>query len=104
MCAKTNTNYQRFLGKEKNEQDWVVAGVIVSKVIRTSSGGNQFCVWTLSDLQRELKTVALFLFGDAFKQCWKNSAGTVVGVLNPSVFETKAAGKDEVRFISLMLR
>ncbi|XP_065161086.1 protein MCM10 homolog [Atheta coriaria] len=75
--------------------DWVVSGVIVHKTGRTSQKGNPFSIWTLSDMHGELKTFSLFLFGSAYKDLWKCSIGTVVGVLNPSVFEKKQGSKDE---------
>lgn len=87
---------KKFVTKEKIEVDWVVAGVIVHKLIKTASSGKQYCIWTLCDLHTDLKTVGLFLFGSAYKEFWKSSVGTVVGVLNPTVFENKAGSKDEV--------
>lgn len=84
-----------FLTQKPEGKDWVIAGVIVSKFSKTSQKGNQFCVWTLSDLHTDLKTVSLFLFGSAYKQFWKLTAGTVIGVLNPSVLENKAGSKNE---------
>lgn len=90
------SNIKKFVAKEKIEVDWVVAGVIVHKLIKTASSGKQYCIWTLCDLHTDLKTVGLFLFGSAYKEFWKSSVGTVVGVLNPTVFENKAGSKDEV--------
>lgn len=87
---------KKFTEKEKIDIDWVVAGVIVNKIIKTATSGNQYCIWTLSDLHGDLKTVCLFLFGNAYKEFWKTTIGIVVGVLNPTVFESKAASKDEV--------
>lgn len=94
--AVSMSKIKKFTQKEKIEVDWVVAGAIVNKIIKTSSSGNQYCIWTLSDLHDDLKTVCLFLFGSAYKEFWKTGIGTVVGVLNPTVFETKATSKDEV--------
>lgn len=87
---------KKFVQREKVDVDWVVGGVIVNKQIRTSSNGNQYCIWTLSDLHMDLKTVGLFLFGSAYKEFWKTVVGTVIGVLNPAVLENKATSKDEV--------
>lgn len=82
--------------KKTFDQDWVIAGAIVHKYSKTSQKGNQFSIWTISDLQNELKTVSLFLFGGAHKNLWKTIQGTVIGVLNPSVLDKKDGSKDEV--------
>lgn len=82
----------------KNE-DWVIAGVICSKgTTRTSAKGNQFMIWTISDLRGDIKTVALFLFGSAYEQFWKTQPGSVIGVLNPSVLDKNEGSRDEVSF------
>lgn len=78
------------------DQDWVIAGAIVHKYSKTSQKGNQFSIWTISDLHNDLKTVSLFLFGGAHKDLWKTVQGTVIGVLNPSVLDKKDSSKDEV--------
>lgn len=79
------------------EKDWVIAGVIVYKSDpKVSQKGTQFSFWQLSDLQGDLKTVSLFLFGNAHKQLWKTVVRTVVGILNPSILEKKSGSKDEV--------
>lgn len=87
---------KQFTSTTVEGKNWVVAGVIVSKLAKTSQKGSQFCIWILSDLHNDLKTVSVFLFGSAFKQFWKTSVGVVVGVLNPSILEKKAGSKDEV--------
>ncbi|XP_050514269.1 protein MCM10 homolog [Diabrotica virgifera virgifera] len=85
----------RFLQIKTDEKDWVIAGVVVHKsAAKTSQKGNQFSVWTLTDLRDDIKTVAVFLFGGAHGQLWKTSVGTVVGLLNPNVLEKKE-GRDE---------
>ncbi|XP_056641052.1 protein MCM10 homolog [Diorhabda sublineata] len=85
----------RFLEIKSQDKDWVIAGVIVHKSApKTSQKGNQFSVWTLSDLKDDIKTVAVFLFSGAHKQLWKTTVGTVVGLLNPNVLDKKD-GKDE---------
>ncbi|CAG9838757.1 unnamed protein product [Diabrotica balteata] len=85
----------RFLQIKTEEKDWVIAGVVVHKsAAKTSQKGNQFSVWTLTDLRDDIKTVAVFLFGGAHGQLWKTSVGTVVGLLNPNVLEKKE-GRDE---------
>ncbi|KAL3275981.1 hypothetical protein HHI36_020712 [Cryptolaemus montrouzieri] len=81
------------LGKD---EDWVIAGVICNKgVTKTSAKGSQFIIWTLSDLLGDIKTVALFLFGNAYKELWKTQPGTVVGILNPSILDKKEGCRDE---------
>lgn len=77
-------------------QDWVIAGVLVSKSpVKTSQKGNQYLIWTLSDLKDDLKTVSVFLFGHAYKQLWKTPIGEVMGILNPSVMDLKDGSKDQ---------
>lgn len=98
--AVSMSTIKKFVAKEKIEVDWVVAGVIVHKLTRTASSGKQYCIWTLSDLHSDLKTIGLFLFGSAYKEFWKSSVGTVVGILNPTVFENKAGSKDEVSTVA----
>ncbi|KAK5640477.1 hypothetical protein RI129_011288 [Pyrocoelia pectoralis] len=85
-----------FTANVSKDVDWVVAGVIVHKsATKTSSKGKNFSVWTLSDLKFELKTVTVFLFGRAYDELWKTTVGTVVGILNPSVLDSRDGSKDE---------
>ncbi|KRT80966.1 hypothetical protein AMK59_5204, partial [Oryctes borbonicus] len=85
-----------FLQKLTPEKDWVIAGVIVQKsASKTSQKGNQFSIWSLSDLHANLKTTSLFLFGKAYQNLWKTVVGTVVAVLNPNVLDKKDGSKDE---------
>lgn len=86
-----------FLTQKPEGKDWVIAGVIVNRFSKTSQKGNAFCVWTISDLHGDLKTVSLFLFGSAYKQFWKSTVGTVIGVLNPTILENRAGSASEVR-------
>jgi minichromosome maintenance protein 10 len=75
---------------EKSEDDWVIAGVILNKSLtKTSQKGNQYCIWKISDLSSDMKSVSVFLFNSAFKNFWKISNGTVVCILNPSVLESR---------------
>lgn len=76
--------------------DWTIAGVVVNKFSKTSQKGNRFTVWTITDLQSEMMTVCVFLFGDAHTEFGKVSAGMAVGVLNPSIMEKKAESTEEV--------
>ncbi|KAG8223513.1 hypothetical protein J437_LFUL002563 [Ladona fulva] len=74
-------------------QDWVTVGVIVQKsAVQKSQKGSNYCIITLSDLKIGLKKVSLFLFSGAFKTHWKESLGTVVGILNPSVLNNRDSG------------
>ncbi|KAJ8963634.1 hypothetical protein NQ314_005481 [Rhamnusium bicolor] len=90
--ARVNRHLQIY-GKEK---DWVIAGVVANKSVKTSQKGSQFCIWTLTDLKDDIKTVSLFLFSSAHKQLWKTVVGTVVGILNPNVLDKRDGSKDEV--------
>ncbi|XP_015599038.1 protein MCM10 homolog [Cephus cinctus] len=68
--------------------DWVIAGVLTNKLPpKTSQKGKQYCIWKLSDLTDAMNTISLFLFGNAYKLMWKTSTGSVIGVLNPGVFD-----------------
>ncbi|CAB0032213.1 unnamed protein product [Trichogramma brassicae] len=71
-------------------EDWVFAGVVLNKSSpKTSAKGSQYSIWKLTDLSNEMKTVAVFLFSNAYKQLWKLSIGTVIGILNPNVLESR---------------
>lgn len=98
MKGRTAVSLSRMklhIAKINPDDDWVFAGAIVSKVVKTSQKGNQFSIWTISDLHNDLKTVALFLFSGAHKNLWKTVQGTVVGVLNPTVMEQKEKSSEE---------
>lgn len=85
----------RYIQKNGNEKDFVVAGVIVGKSnIRTSQKGSQYMIWTLSDLKDDIKTVSVFLFGDAYKELWKVTVSTVIGILNPNILDNTQKNKD----------
>lgn len=72
------------------EGDWVIAGVVINKSpTMKSQKGNHYCIWKLSDLSFDMNVVTLFLFSDAYKKFWKTAAGTVLGVMNPNVLESK---------------
>ena len=49
--------------------------------------GKSYCIWKLSDLLDCDKTVSFFLFGNVYKEHWKNHLGTVIGLLNPSMMD-----------------
>lgn len=77
--------------------DWVICGVIVNKSpVKTSQKGTPFSIWTLTDLKDDIKTVSLFLFSSAYKEFWKISIGTIIGILNPNVLDRREGSKDVV--------
>lgn len=100
MVGKENVAFARikcFVMNASPDKDWVVAGVIVSKITKTSAkNGKPYTLWTLSDLRGDLKTVTVFLFGNAHKELWKTAAGTAVGILNADILENNSK-KNEVK-------
>ncbi|XP_046141775.1 protein MCM10 homolog [Osmia bicornis bicornis] len=78
------------LNSENIEKDWVIAGVIISKSPpKTSKNGSSYSIWKISDLSDTINTVSLFMFSTAYKSFWKTTVGTVIGVLNPNILESK---------------
>ncbi|KOC60109.1 Protein MCM10 like protein [Habropoda laboriosa] len=78
------------LSSERAEKDWVIAGVLINKSLpKTSQKGNSYAIWKISDLSENMNTVCLFMFSNAYKTLWKTTIGTVIGVLNPNVLESK---------------
>lgn len=79
--------------------NWVTVGVIVHKTEpRTSSSGKSFCIWRLSDLDDCDRTISFFLFGEVFKQHWKNEVKSVVGILNPNKMDKADKGQQDMAF------
>ncbi|XP_011500493.1 PREDICTED: protein MCM10 homolog [Ceratosolen solmsi marchali] len=73
-----------------SNEDWVIGGIILNKSLtKTSQKGNQYCIWKITDLGMDMKTVSIFLFSSAYKNFWKVSNGTVISILNPSVLESR---------------
>lgn len=71
-------------------KDWAIAGVIVTKSpVRQTQKGEQFSIFSISDLRGEMKMVSVFLFRTAHKELWKTNVGTVIGILNPKILERK---------------
>ena len=71
-------------------KDWAIAGVIVNKSpVRQTQKGDQFSIFSISDLRNEIKMVSIFMFRNAHKDLWKTSIGTVIGILNPKILERK---------------
>lgn len=93
MCEKipvTVSRIKHHLNSERLEKDWVIAGVLINKSLpKTSQKGSLYSIWKLSDLSEDISTVCLFMFSSAYKTFWKTTVGTVIGVLNPNVLESK---------------
>ena len=82
------------LERTRCEGDWVTVGVLYLKhPQKTSSSGNDFSTWKLTDLRGDITTVTLFLFGKAHKEHWKMPVNKVLGILNAKVMEDKGGGK-----------
>ncbi|CAG9788558.1 unnamed protein product [Diatraea saccharalis] len=87
---------KRHVENEDLSKDWVIAGVIVRKSsTKQSQKGNQFMIWTLSDLKDDLKTISMFLFRKAYTDLWKTCEGTVVAILNPNVLDKSQNSNDQ---------
>ncbi|XP_074093603.1 minichromosome maintenance 10 homolog [Cotesia typhae] len=94
-AAVTVSKVKNFIATQDLSNDWVIAGVLIQKsATRKSQNGNAYCIWTISDLSEAVSRVTVFLFKDAYKTFWKTSDRVVVGILNPSVLETRN-DKDE---------
>ncbi|XP_070168031.1 protein MCM10 homolog [Polyergus mexicanus] len=88
--AVTVSRVKNHIVSDNMHNDWVIAGVLINKsVTRTSQKGTSYCIWKISDLSDDLKTVSIFLFSNAYKQLWKTITGNVIGILNPNVLENK---------------
>lgn len=87
---------KKYVELKSNTQDWVIGGVIVRKSsAKKSQKGNQFLIWTLSDLKDDFKTVSMFLFRKAYNDLWKTPEGTVVAILNPNILDRSENSKDQ---------
>ncbi|XP_043666761.1 protein MCM10 homolog [Vespula pensylvanica] len=70
--------------------DWVIAGVLINKSpTKTSQKGSSYSIWKITDLSENMATVSIFLFSAAYKTFWKTTLGTVIGILNPNIMESK---------------
>ena len=88
--AVTVSRIKSHIATENLNDDWVIAGVVISRsTTKTSAKGSQYCIWKLSDLGENMNTVSLFLFSGSYKTFWKTTTGTVVGILNPNILESK---------------
>ncbi|XP_015110016.1 protein MCM10 homolog [Diachasma alloeum] len=87
----TVSKIKSFVATQDQSQDWVIAGVLIHRsATKKSLNGNQYCIWQISDLSEKIPSVSLFLFSGAYKLFWKTSEGTIVGVLNPNVLESRS--------------
>ncbi|KAK3104155.1 hypothetical protein FSP39_024878 [Pinctada imbricata] len=79
--------------------NWVTIGVVIYKSEpRTSASGKNYCLWKLSDLQNCDQVITFFLFGEVYKQHWKNEVSTVVGLLNPNPMDKAEKASKDVAF------
>lgn len=79
-------------GKDDIDGDWVTVGVVVQKLPpKKSSNGKTYGIWKLSDLGANStnELIALFLFGDVYKEHWKTTEGSVVALLNATLLPAK---------------
>ncbi|XP_011880940.1 PREDICTED: protein MCM10 homolog [Vollenhovia emeryi] len=89
-AAVTVSRVKSHVISDNVHNDWVIAGVLINKsATKTSQKGSSYCIWKMSDLSDDLKTVSIFLFSNAYKQLWKTVVGSVIGILNPNVLESK---------------
>mgnify|MGYP006889206765 FL=1 len=69
---------------EKISGSWATIGVLAEKGMpKVCSTGKNFAIWKIASL--DTTTVSLFLFGDAYAQHYKESAGSIITVLNAKV-------------------
>lgn len=88
--AVTISRIKNHIASDNIHNDWVIAGVLINKsATKTSQKGTSYCIWKISDLSDDLKTVSIFLFSNAYKQLWKTITGSVIGILNPNILESK---------------
>ena len=69
---------------------------------KTSTKGNQYAVWTLSDL-RDMQSggVRLWLFGDALKKHWKLPVTATLAIINPAPFQDQQKVWQRLLYLSL---
>lgn len=88
--AVTISRVKNHIASDNIHNDWVIAGVLINKsATKTSQKGSSYCIWKISDLSDDLKTVSIFLFSNAYKQLWKTITGSAIGILNPNILENK---------------
>lgn len=63
---------------------WATVGVLIEKgQPKVSAAGKKFSIWKLASLDGA--AISIFLFGAAYTQHWKESAGAVFTVFNAKV-------------------
>ncbi len=87
---------EAILRRETEGQDWTTIGVVYHKASQTSKkSGNTYTLWRMTDLQGDIRTITVMLFGRCHGSHYKIPLNRVVGILNPKVMEDRA-GKGEV--------
>ena len=68
---------------------WFIIALII--MVDPCFQGKTYGIWKLSDLGANTTNefVALFLFGDVYKEHWKTTEGSVVALLNASILPAK---------------
>ena len=71
---------------------WLTIGCLIDRgAAKPTARGDSFCVWKLCDLRsgNSATTVSVFLFGEAFKEAWKELPGSVFALLTPRIVPPK---------------
>jgi len=93
---KINNLPIHFKDKQDVPGDWVTTGVIVRKAgPYKSSTGNDYSIWTLSDLVSLENKISLFMFKDSHTEHRKETVGTVVAILNPNYMPPRDQEKNK---------
>ena len=82
-------------GPTKAPTAWLTIGCLVERgPAKPTQRGDSFCVWKMSDLATggSATTISVFLFGEAFKESWKEMAGSVFALLTPRIVPPKDKG------------
>ncbi|KAK0173284.1 hypothetical protein PV328_006505 [Microctonus aethiopoides] len=88
--AVTVSRVKQFISTQNLDNDWVISGVLIQRSsTKKSQKGSQYCIWTISDLSENINKVSIFLFKNAYKLFWKTAEGSVVGILNPNILESR---------------
>ncbi len=99
MLGKTFVPMSRMreavLRRETDSGDWTTIGVVYHKNSQTSKNGNAYTMWRMTDLQGDISTVTVMLFGRCHASHYKVPTNRVVGILNPKIMDDRT-GKGEV--------
>ncbi|KAK0167856.1 hypothetical protein PV327_001711 [Microctonus hyperodae] len=88
--AVTVSRIKQFISTQNLDNDWAISGVLIQRSpTKKSQNGSQYCIWTISDLSENVNKVSIFLFKNAYKLFWKTAEGSVVGILNPNILESR---------------